>query len=148
MALLARHYGICRTVYLVGPWAIKTPRLRLPRTREGVKMTRQRERSWAISRALQANLSEQQWSGSSGVTPVLHSWLGGLVNVYPRCAPWPDGPEPDYDSIGDGWLPRDRKPENIGLLDGQPVWLDYDGSWNGCPHSRNVAGLTMEDDDE
>jgi hypothetical protein len=32
----------------------------------------------------------------------------------------------------------DRKADNIGLLDGRVVWLDYDGSWNGCPHTREA----------
>lgn len=145
--MIERRYGICRTVFLIGPYAVKVPRWRLPRNRDGIKMTRQRERVWAWSRAVQANLSEQQWSNVTGVAPVLHSWLGGIVNVYPRCEPWPtDGPEPDYDAIGVSWMPRDRKPENIGLLDGTPVWLDYDGSWNGCPHSRDVADLATEED--
>jgi hypothetical protein len=142
VALVERRYGICRTVWLVGPWAIKTPRLRGALSPEGAGV------SWTIPRAVLANQSEREWSGVEGVAPVLRSLLGGLVNVYPRCEPWPaDTPEPDYDQIGDGWLPRDRKPENVGLLDGQPVWLDYDGSWNGCPHDRNAAGLTMDDDD-
>lgn len=109
-------------------------------------MTGQHEHAWAITRAVQANLSEAQWSSVEGVAPVLWTLLG-LVNVYPRCEPWPDGPPPEYDSIGVGWLPRDRKPQNVGLLAGVPVWLDYDGSWNGCPHERNVAGLTTGDDE-
>lgn len=141
---IERKYGICRTVFLVGPWAIKVPRLKgaLSPTGSGF--------SWTIPRALLANQSERDWSigVSSGVCPVLHSWLGGLINVYPRCDPWTSDQEPDYDSIGEGWLPRDRKPENIGLLHGKLVWLDYDGSWNGCPHSLNVAGLTLEGEDE
>lgn len=143
MSLVEKRYGICRTVYLVGPWAIKTPRLRLPHpppSEGGAEW-----RVWSLARGVQANLSERQWGGVEGVAPVLWSLLG-VVNIYPRCQPW-EGPEPDYDAIGVGWLPRDRKPENIGLLDGEPVWIDYDGSWNGCPHSRNVAGLTMEDDE-
>lgn len=136
--MIERRYGICRTVYLIGPWAIKTPRLRHPRGR----------RMWSIARGVQANLSELDWTGVEGVAPVLWSFAGGLINVYPRCEPWPEQlGEPAYDQIGAGWLPRDRKPENIGLLNGSPVWLDYDGSWNGCPHDRNVAGLTLEDTD-
>ena len=147
---MRRHRGICRTVYLVGPWAIKVPRMHLgPRT-DGSRRTAGEaltERMWALSRAVQANLSENQWSSATGVAPVLHCWLGGLVNVYPRCEPWPDVVEPDYDKIGVGWLPRDRKPENLGLLDGEAVWVDYDGSWNGCPHSLNVAGLSLDDEE-
>lgn len=130
--------GICRTVLLIGPYAIKVPRLK-----GGISPTG-RTWMWTIPRALLANQSEVDWRGVEGVAPVLHSWLGGLINVYPRCEPWPeDGPEPDYDAIGVDWMPRDRKPSNVGLLDGRPVWLDYDGSWNGCPHSRNAAGLVV-----
>lgn len=133
-----RHEGISRAVYLVGRWAIKVPRWRGDR----------KDRTWRIARAVIANQSEAQWSGVVGTAPVLHLWLGGIVAVYPRCEPWSSKVEPDYDSIGEGWMPRDRKPENIGILNGEPVWLDYDGSWNGCPHSRNVAGLTHPDEDE
>lgn len=142
--MIERRYGICRTVFLVGPWAIKTPRLRRGRDMKGKVVYNV---MWSLPRAVLANQSEAQWSGVEGVAPVLRSLLGGLVNIYPRCEPWPEGPEPEYDSIGVGWLPRDRKPTNVGLLNGEPVWLDYDGSWNGCPHSRNAAGLSMEDDE-
>lgn len=135
--MIERKQGISRSVYLVGRWAIKVPRLR-----------GQGRLSWRVARAVIANDSEADWKDAPGVAPVLRLWLGGLVAVYPRCDPWPDGPEPDYDAIGEGWMPRDRKPQNIGLLNGEPVWLDYDGSWNGCPHSTNVAGLTPGGDDE
>lgn len=128
--MIARCYGICRTVWLVGPWAIKTPRLR---GYQGDDVM------WSLSRAVQANLSEVQWSNVEGVAPVLRSWLWGLVNIYPRCEPWPESLDPDYDDIGVGYLPRDRKPQNLGVLDGKAVWLDYDGSWNGCPHERRVV---------
>lgn len=141
MSLVERRYGIARTVFLIGRWAIKVPRFKgaLSPTGAGI--------SWTIPRAMLANQSERDWSGTAGVCPVLHSWLGGLINVYPRCDPWPWTHEPDYDRIGDGWLPRDRKIENIGILNGQFVWLDYDGSWNGCPHTLNVANLTLGDDE-
>lgn len=130
--LITRRYGIARTVFLIGRWAVKVPRLR-----------QSSNPMWTIPRALLANQSERDWSGVTGVCPVLHSWLGGLINIYPRAESWPDdSPDPDYDQIGEAWLPRDRKRSNVGLLNGEPVWLDYDGSWNGCPHSRNVAGLT------
>lgn len=146
MRLIERRVGISRAVYLIGRWAIKVPRL--------VKTVPDHGPTWTIPRAVLANQSEAQWSrdahwsGADGVAPVLRSWLGGLVNVYPRCEEWPaDAPEPVYDEIGVGWMPRDRKPQNVGLLNGVPVWLDYDGSWNACPHERNVAGLTMDDDE-
>lgn len=143
MRLVERRHGICRTVWLVGRWAIKTPRVRGAVSPTGAGVT------WTIPRAVLANQSERDWRGVAGVAPVLRCWLGGLVNVYPRCEPWPDeGPEPDYDQIGEGWMPRDRKRANVGLLGGVPVWLDYDGSWNGCPHSLNAGGLTVDANSE
>jgi hypothetical protein len=136
--LVERRYGISRTVFLIGRYAVKVPRLRSQGNGHGP--------TWTIPRAVLANQSERDWGGVEGVAPVLRSLLGGLVNVYPRCEEWPPGPPPAYDQIGVGWLPRDRKPQNVGILDGKPVWLDYDGSWNGCPHERNTAGLTMDDE--
>lgn len=136
--MTVRRYGICRTVYLIGPWAIKTPRLRDQKGR----------RLWSWTRGVQANLSERDWSEVEGVAPVLRTFLGGIITVYPRCQEWPaELGDPAYDEIGPSWMPRDRKPANIGLLDGQPVWLDYDGSWNGCPHTLNVANLTADGDE-
>lgn len=133
--------GLHRTVLLVGNYAIKVPRLKGYKGRAAVV---------SVARAVSANDSERQWSGVEGVCPVKFSVLS-LVNVYPRAEPWSHEHDPPYDEIGEGWIPRDRKPENIGYIyaDGayRPVWLDYDGSWNGCPHSRNAAGLTMDDDD-
>lgn len=141
MCGIERHYGICRTVYLVGPWAIKFPRLHWH------ELSIER-RVWSWTRGVQANLSERDFSESDGVAPVLRS-LFGLVNVYPRCEPWPsDRPGPDYDTLGPAWLARDRKPDNVGLLNGEPVWLDYDGSWNGCPHTpANYVSPTTEGQD-
>jgi hypothetical protein len=136
--MIELHRGICRTVLLIGPWAIKVPTTR-PYGRRG-------DRLWAWTRGVQGNQSERDWSGVAGVAPVLHSWLGGIVQVYPRCDPWGQTDhEPPYDKIGESWMARDRKPENVGWLGGELVWLDYDASWNGCPHSRDVAVLA---DDE
>lgn len=125
-------------MYLVGPWAIKVPRWNA----HGL---------WSWTRGVQANLSEIEWQGTEGIAPLRRSFLGGVVNVYVRCEQWEGFGEPDYDSIAGGmergsWFPADRKPSNIGLLNGVPVWLDYDGSWNRCPHSRNAAGLTTDED--
>jgi hypothetical protein len=55
---------------------------------------------------------------------VLRSWLGGIVQVYPRC-------EPLAENVDDAALPvldpepGDRKADNFGLLDGRVVRLDY-----------------------
>lgn len=134
--------GICRVVLLVGPYAIKAPRL-LGSPHDGL-----RGMVWSVSRGLQANLSEMQWTDVEGVAPVLWS-LGGLVNVYPRCeeVDW-DLTDEEYETLAlpGHWFPRDRKAANIGLLNGRLVWLDYDGSWNGCPHDRNAAQLTLDED--
>lgn len=133
------HRGVSRSVLIVGRWAIKVPTTR-PYGRRG-------DRLWAWTRGVQANKSELDWSEVDGVAPVLHSWLGGIVQVYPRCAPavgeefeWLDHPnDPRWRGIGDTILPNgDRKRSNVGVLNGRLVWIDYDTSWNGCPHDRWV----------
>jgi hypothetical protein len=109
--------GITRTVLLVGPWAVKLPSLRS----NGKGLA---GRIWSVCHGILANLSEVQWSEVDGVCPVRFS-LFGLVNVYPRCEPVAsfDG---DYAAIGAPFLPPlDRKPENLGLLNGRLVWVDY-----------------------
>jgi hypothetical protein len=119
--------GICRTVWLVGPYAIKFPSLRRynPGWLKGLM--------WSVSRGIQANLAEATWSGVPGLCPVLWSF-GGLVNVYPRAEPVPDDYPVDYDTIAPAWVPTDKKRDNLGLLNGELVWIDYDNSWNRCPH--------------
>lgn len=133
--------GICRTVLLTRRYAIKVPRCRRynPGGLRGVM--------WSLSRGIQANLSEAEWSGTAGLCPVLWSF-GGIVNVYPRAELLPSDidPEPDYRSIAPHFFPTDSKPENVGILNGKLVWIDYDLSWNRCPHTREVADRTDEDD--
>lgn len=130
--------GITRAVLLVGPWAIKVPSLRA----NGLSA---RGVMWSMSRGVSANLSEISWTGSPGTCPVRWS-LAGLVNVYPRLEHVDPALEVDYDAIG--FLgPADRKPENLGWLDGQVVYVDFDMSWNDCPHSRNLDRLAPDDDD-
>lgn len=107
--------GVTRIVLLVGPWAVKLPRLARA-ARRGLL--------WSAATGLLANLSEREWSSWPGVAPVRWSLLGGLVQVYPRCAHPPDGPI-DYDAIAPPGLPVDPKLANVGVLDGQLVWLDY-----------------------
>lgn len=134
--------GLCRTVLLVGDWAVKVPRLRRGDDRSLAGAM------WGLSRGLQANLSEREWSDVEGVAPVLWS-LGGIVNVYPRATEFTgDLTDEQYEQLAlpGRWFPRDRKAANIGWLRGRLVWLDYDGSWNGCPHDRNAAALTMDED--
>lgn len=125
--------GICRTVLLTKRYAIKFPSTRRynPGWLKGLM--------WSISRGIQANLSEHAWSSVDGVCPVLWSF-GGIINVYPRAELLPDyGPEIDYASIAPSFVPTDKKRDNVGMLDGRLVWIDYDSSWNRCPHTNEVA---------
>lgn len=120
------HRGITRTVFVTRRWAIKVPSLRSYKRNV-------RGSLWSITRGIQANLSEADWSDSPGVCPVRWSLLG-LINVYPRCELLPPDADVDYDAIG-ALFPSDKKPENVGKLDGRLVWIDYDMSWNDCPHT-------------
>lgn len=119
--------GITRTVLLTKRHAIKFPSLR-----GGSRGPR--AFLWSLTSGIQANLSEWEWSGMPGTCPVKFSaW--GLVNVYPRCEPVADGTEVDYDSIGFNYA-TDRKPDNVGYLDGRLVWVDYDMSAGDCTDCR------------
>lgn len=124
------HRGICRTVLLAGRWAFKIPTTR--------PYGQRRDRLWAFGRGLSANHSEKQWSGTPGVAPVLWS-LGGWLNVYPRCEPICDNEVPAqdhpwWDTVAPTLPFADRKTANLGRMGEQVVWVDYDSSWNGCPH--------------
>jgi hypothetical protein len=141
--------GITRTIWLVGRWAIKVPSLR--RYDNGLAGI-----MWSFSRGVQANLSEAGWHDladeKSQICPVLWS-LGGLINVYPRCR-WVDDIDAELLDAGlvyPGKIPgyianqrMDAKPDNVGWLrdgdDERLVWLDYDLSYNGCPH--NMPGIS------
>lgn len=116
--------GITRTVFLAGRWAVKVPSVRAHN--DGLRGV-----LWSWTRGVQANLSELDWSGSPGVCPVVWS-LAGLVNVYPRCEPVTEElTDEEYEAIG-LLGPTDRKPHNVGLLNGRLVWIDYEQSWNDC----------------
>lgn len=125
--------GITRTVVLTRRYAIKLPSLRsYGQGLEG--------RLWSIARGLLANQSEKEWAGYEAnrglVCPVLRSWLGGLTQVYPRCAPL-RGDEAEADLPRLDPNPGDDKPTNFGWLNGRIVRIDYDMSFNGCPHDRS-----------
>lgn len=120
--------GASRTVILIGRYAVKVPSLRGAMTRDA------RGRVASFATGILANQSEYLWSRyrpwAGRVAPVLHSWLLGLVQVYPRCAPLDDA---DDDERGRAALPRlepdpgDVKADNYGRLpDGRIVRLDYD----------------------
>jgi hypothetical protein len=123
--------GVTRTVLLAGPWAVKIPSLRAyNRGLPGLL--------WSITRGIQANLSEREWSTSPGVCPVRWS-IVGLLNIYPRCTPITHEPtDSEYDAIGFHG-PTDRKPHNVGWLAGRLVWVDYDMSWNDCIACRRFG---------
>ena len=117
--------GITRTVWLTRHHAIKVPSLRrYGRGRGGVL--------WSICNGILANQSEHRWwinSHDPALCPCLHSWFGGIVNVYPRCDPIGDDyagpwPEPQWP----GPMPGDHKPDNYGRLGGRLVRIDYDMS--------------------
>lgn len=116
--------GVTRVVLLVGRWAIKVPRV-IP----GQGM-------WSWTRGVQANLSEAEWSGfeewQGRVAPVRWSLLGGLVNVYPRCDPVVGWTREQIEARRLPLGPCDPNPGNVGWLDGELVWVDYDQSWNDC----------------
>ncbi len=118
--------GVTRTVILIGAYAVKVPSLR------GVHPGGPRGRLAGVARGLLANISEHIWHDyepwRGHVAPVLHSWLFGLVQVYPRCQPL----DLDDDDAGRAQLPEldpdpgDLKVANFGLLDGRIVRLDYE----------------------
>lgn len=119
--------GATRTVLLIGRWAVKVPSLRGVGAAVGDVRVRHRVNSFC--HGILANNSEVAWHAfgawSGRVAPVLHSWLGGIVNIYPRCDPAPADADlflldPDP---GDGAL--EQKHENYGLLNGRLVRVDY-----------------------
>ncbi len=113
--------GITRTVFVGKRWTVKFPSLRT--YDDGV-----RGLLWSVCRGILANQSESEWSGTQGYCPVKFS-LWGLFNVYPTAQP---AYEPiDYDAIAD-FSSGDRKPQNVGWLDGKLVWVDYDMNFNEC----------------
>lgn len=122
------RHGITRTVFLTRRYAIKVPSLR------GHAEGGLRGRLAGLAHGILANQSERQWHDFEGwagrAAPVLRSWLGGLVQVYPRCEPLPHIIDDVY--VGDEPLPvlepdpGDDKVDNYGVLAGRIVRLDYD----------------------
>lgn len=122
--------GTTRTVLLTRRHAVKVPSFR-PR---GVLGRGMRGRLASFARGLLANQSEHDWCGfepwAGQVAPVLKSWLGGVVQLYPRADPLPDGyagPLPKLEPC-----PGDVKAANCGVLAGRIVFVDYDMS-TGLP---------------
>lgn len=133
--------GITRTVILTRRWAIKVPTIRGLGSPDIKGM-----RIASFCRGVLANRSELEWSSVGGVNPVVWS-LRGLVNVYRRADRVPDGTyleDEDYVGLTEDWVPiGDRKPENIGVVNGRVVWIDYDYSYNPpclvCPRGRDYV---------
>lgn len=124
--------GMTRTVLLTRRWAVKFPSMRAHD--EGLPGV-----LWSMSRGVLANLSERSHSHEAGVCPV-HWSLAGLVNVYPRCEPaLTELVAADYDAIG-CIGPMQRKPENVGYLNGVLVYVDYDREWNDRPRCAHLKG--------
>lgn len=135
--MISIRRGITRTVILTPRHAIKLPSLR----RHGKGLAGM---LWSFSRGISANLSEREWSGySPALCPVRWS-LAGLVNVYPRCEPVTEEPD-DYYAIANMLGPMDKKPENLGILDGRMVWVDYAMDWNDPPPCVHVSPDLIEE---
>ena len=124
--------GVTRTVILTRRYAIKVPSLRGLGEGRGA-----RQRLASLARGLLANQSEYTWHAyepwAGLVAPVVRSWLGGLVQVYPRCEPWIATPEQQMAMFKRTWLPLqldpdpgDPKADSFGWLAGRLVRVDYD----------------------
>ncbi len=108
--------GITREVFLVGRWALKIPTWRY---------------GWEVFlRGLQANISEATWTNyadGAPCNPVVRKVPGGWLNVYRRAEPYTG----DIDDVR--WEPYgDRKLDNVGVVDGRVVLIDYDMNNGPC----------------
>ena len=104
--------GITRTVWLVGPWAIKFPSMRYA--------------GLFFFKGCMANLEETwHWNDLKhrryAMAPVI--WCGwfGLFLVMKRAEEAPRGTS--FPVYLHGMM--DEKPENIGVINGITVWVDY-----------------------
>lgn len=73
-----------------------------------------------------ANSWERLWSKMDhleGINPVL--WHIGPINVYRTCEPVMVPNDFDYASVCKEIPYGDGKPDNLGILDGHLVWVDY-----------------------
>lgn len=122
------RHGMSRTVLLTPRWAIKLPGFHA--WGDGG-----RGRVSTFCRGVLANQSERRWSGVAGLNPVVWSCGWGMINVYRRAEI--ATVDVDYDSICvDEFVPPgDRKPSNVGWVDGELVWIDFDFS------SRGLRGI-------
>lgn len=120
MRIVEIRRGATRTVFLTRRWVVKVPSFRSSAPRKGLG-SRIRSFAWGVA----ANHQELDWRGMPGFCPITASWLG-LVQIYPRCTPIDYTPTPEqYRAITGMSFPSDDKPDNLGLHNGQVVWLDY-----------------------
>jgi hypothetical protein len=128
--------GTTRTVVLTKKYAIKVPRLKKFKNCD----TSMRDRLWGFCRGILANQSEAEFSkyanssySTPQVVPVLKSYLGGIINIYPRVrVEWIEDRLDDlYDKIKFK-APSDVHIGNLGYYNDYPVWVDYDQNWNDC----------------
>lgn len=147
--------GLTRTVIVTKNHAIKIPRL----SSGGNGFT---GTLWGFARGILANQGEADWwtwAQQTGdhvhLCPVLRSWLGGIINVYPRAEPYDPGPEirmamfeRRYFPVEMTPIPSDNKPDNYGYVNGTLVIIDYDMTFNGCPHDRSGARNRIAQDRE
>lgn len=125
--------GVTRVAFLVGPWVVKVPSARSHG--EGLRGV-----LWGLARGVVANQSEWEWSNYEdvrGVCKARSSLIGGLVNVYPRALAIPRGRVVDFTAIP--YLgPTDPSNGNVGILNGEYVWVDFDRNWNDGPPCKHV----------
>jgi hypothetical protein len=112
--------GVTRLVLLVGPWAIKAPRL-----------NSWRQFLWGLL----ANLQEAEWSRTRWpqLCPVLWSIPGGLLLVMRRAHELTADEFAAFDvdafrgSVPGATLPVENKRDSFGWLNGRVVAVDYGG---------------------
>lgn len=110
--------GVTRMVILVGPWAVKLPRLNY---------------GWAaFLRGLLCNIQESEFGrlGWPGFCPVRFALPGGWLIVMPRAQVMTDEEFAAFDfhtfvNRGEYVIPAEEKPDSFGWLNGQVVAIDY-----------------------
>jgi hypothetical protein len=111
--------GVGRTVYLVGQYAIKVPSVRA--YGQGLYGP-----LWTFLSGWLANLSEWEHRAATGVAGARLT-LFGLVSVYPRCEPLQGDASMAFPiPWSHGELMHDVQRQNIGWLNEEVVFLDYD----------------------
>jgi hypothetical protein len=114
--------GASRVVFLIGPWAIKVPRLTQPHRSIGRYANRDEQHLWATD------------NRRSLMCPVLFADRWGWVVIMPRCTEvsrndyeaWDDEHSFDIHVIGEDPSPFERGSKDVGRLpDGRIVFIDY-----------------------